>query len=110
MPETSPINRQAQRIAVMNNAGLVLSFQVKYADQTGKDCVSPSSANILNPQKATIDMASAGGITAGAKMTPKIAVMAGGEQDGPEIEFAANDLTAVYTVTGTVGSFNVELI
>jgi hypothetical protein len=110
MPDSPPITRQAQRVAVMNNAGLVLSFQVKYKDQTGKDCVSPSSANILNPQKATIDMASAGGITPGAKMKPKIAVMAGGEQDGPEIEYAANELTAVYAVTGSVGSFSVELI
>jgi hypothetical protein len=110
MPDSPPITRQAQRIAVMNNAGLVLSFQVKYKDQSGKDCVSDNSANILNPQKATIDMANAAGIQPGVKMKPKVAVMAGGVQDGPEVEFAANELTAVYSVTGTVGSFTVELI
>jgi hypothetical protein len=43
-------------------------------------------------------------------MKPKVAAVAGGEKDGPEIEFATNELTAVYTVTGTVGSFSVELI
>jgi len=94
----------------MNNAGLVLSFQVKYKDHSGKDGISDSSENILNPQKATIDMAGVAGIEPGVKMKPKISVLAGPAQDGPEVEFAANELTAVYSVTGTVTSFTVELI
>ena len=104
------ITREAQRVAVMNNAAAVLSFLVEYKDQSGKTGVSASSGNLTYGQKHSIDMANSAGIHPGAKMKPKIAVMAGGEKDGPEIEFAPNDLTAVYSVSGTALSITVELI
>lgn len=111
MAETnSPAVRQAQRIAVMNNAGLVVSFNVKYKDESGKDGLSPSSENLLVMQRASIDMAKVASIHPGAKMKPHVTAMAAGEQDGPEIEFAPNELTAVYDVTGIAGSYKVELI
>jgi hypothetical protein len=102
--------RQAQRIAVMNSAALVVSFTVKYKDESGKDGLSPSSENFPVLQRASVDMAKVRGIYPGAKMKPHITAMAAGEQDGPEIEFAPNELTAVYDVTGTAGSYKVELI
>lgn len=112
MPKSaSPsLKRQAQRVAVLNNAAVVLSFQVKYKDESGKDGVTASSGNLTYGQKHTIDLADRAGIHPGAKMKPKVAVMTGGDHDGPEIEFAPNDLTAVYTITGTVSSVTVELI
>jgi hypothetical protein len=104
--------QQAQRIAVANNAAVVLSFVAVFKDADGKEGYSPNSANLTYSQSATIDMAGLAHIGDGAKMRPRISVVAVSEPlEGLEVEFAPNGLAATYTVTGNaISGCKIELI
>lgn len=102
--------RQAQRVCVLNNSAVSLSFKVNYKDASGKDGHSSESGQLLMGQRDTIDLAKAAGIEPGVKMKPHVAVMLAGAKDGPEIEFQPNELTATYSVDGSALSWSVELL
>jgi hypothetical protein len=103
--------RQAQKIAVANNAALVVAFTVQYKDSQGKEGFSPKTDQFPFAQSATVDLTNLSGVKSGVKMRPRIAPVGGAEKDGPEVEFAENGLTATYAVTGNlVTGYEVALL
>ncbi len=108
--DATPTMRQAQRVVVLNQAAAILSFHVEYKDELGKDGTSNTSGNLLYNQKHSIDMIKFAGIYTGAKIRPMITVTADGDYSGVEIEYAPNELSAVYSVSGTLGSIKIEIV
>jgi hypothetical protein len=110
MADNPTASQQVQKIAVANNAALMVAFTVHFKDSDGKDGFSSKTDHFPFAQSVTVDMAKLAGIKPGIKMRPRISPVASTEKDGPEVEFAENGLTATYTVTGTAFDYKVALL
>ena len=94
---------------MINNGGFVMSFEVRYGGQDGKELASGATERYPINQTKTVDMEEAAGIRPGSLMHPRIAAVAGGTKDGPPVEYTPNGQTATYIVTGTTFSIEVAL-
>lgn len=101
---------QAQKIAVANNAALMVAFTVHFTGADGKQGLSSKTDHFPFAQSAAVDMAKIAGVEPGVKMKPRIEPVACSEKDGPEVVFAENGMTATYTVSGTALSYEVKLL
>ncbi len=110
MADSSTEPRQVQKIAVANNAALMVAFTVQFNDQDGKEGASPTTDHYPFAQSTTVDMAKLAGVKPGVKMKPRISPVAAKQKDGPEVQFAENGQTATYTVTGTALDYKISLL
>ncbi|MFY1698053.1 MULTISPECIES: hypothetical protein [unclassified Solwaraspora] len=106
----SPASAQAepcvQRVAVVNNAGFVMSFQV--ATSTGLQ-TSATDTYPIN-QWRVIDLTTTA-LPVGADVRPVVDAVAGATRTPSGfVSYCVNGQTATYTVTGTTFDYRVTLI
>ena len=95
-----------QRIAVVNNAGFVASFQVV----TSQGLQSQSTDQYPINQWRTIDLTTTP-LPAGSDVRPLVHAVAGNDATPSDyVSYCANGQTATYSVTGTTTNITVTLI
>ena len=95
-----------QKIAVVNNAGFVMS----YAVTTRVGQLTSSTDQYPINQWRILDLTSTA-LTTGDDVRPVVQAVAGGTALGNNfVSYCANGQTATYTVTGTTTNFQVTLL
>ena len=96
---------EVQKIACVNNAGLVMSFKAMT-----EGAVSEPTVNYPINQTRIIDLASTP-FREGLELWPEVsAVLGKTEQADQHIVFKLNGQTATYDVSGTTLSYSIRLI
>lgn len=93
-----------QKIACVNNAGFVMSFEV-----TDGRLSTGSSGNYPIDQTRTIDLEGVG-FSPGDAVWPRVSAVLGRTEDGSQVTYQPNGQVATYEVKGTTLDFHVNLI
>jgi hypothetical protein len=101
---------QVQKIACVNDAGFVMSFELEFLDPgTGHWVSTANSGDYPIDQTRTIDGQSVN-LPAGVSMRPQVHAVLGVTHEGDPVEYQANGQTATYEVKGTTLFYSVKLI
>ena len=104
---------QVQYIACTNDAGFVMSFAVKWLDQSGEWHTTKwdSGHYPIDQTRTTPDLTTIGVPSDAVAIVPFVdAVLGKNETGSPYVQYATNGHTAVFEVKGTTLDYSVKLI
>jgi len=101
---------QVQKIACVNDAGFVMSFDLQFVDPgTGHWVTAANSGDYPIDQTRSLDGQSVN-LPAGVSIRPEVHAVLGVTHDGDAVEYQPNGQTATYEVKGTTLFYSVKLI
>ncbi|MCF7223274.1 hypothetical protein [Marilutibacter chinensis] len=108
--ESGDVDLHVQHIACVNNAGFVMSFQIR-RQRDGRH--AGDSGNYPINQSRRVDLSQlefdGGGLEVGDLVQPRVHAVLGSTREGPMVRYAPNGQTATFNVRGTTLHYSVEL-